>query len=95
MPSKWEGFGLAAIEGMALGKPVLASPVGGLKDIVTDDSGALCKSINEFADAAIELLTNETLYFRKSESAKLRVEQYGNQKQYFDKVEKAYHKNHE
>lgn len=32
----WEGFGLAAVEGMAAGKPVIASDVAGLRDIVKD-----------------------------------------------------------
>ena len=32
--SHWEGFGLAALEGMATGKPVVASNVSGLADIV-------------------------------------------------------------
>lgn len=34
MSSHFEGFGLAAVEGMAAGKPVIASDVPGLKDIV-------------------------------------------------------------
>lgn len=32
--SHWEGFGLVAVEGMAVGKPVIASDVDGLNDIV-------------------------------------------------------------
>lgn len=32
--SHWEGFGLAAVEGMAANKPVIASNVNGLNDIV-------------------------------------------------------------
>ena len=32
--SHWEGFGLAAVEGMAAGKPVVASDVPGLSDVV-------------------------------------------------------------
>ena len=35
MSSHWEGFGRAAVEGMALRKPVLASNVSGLADIVS------------------------------------------------------------
>ncbi len=34
--SNWEGFGLAAVEGMASGKPVIASNVPGLSEIIKD-----------------------------------------------------------
>lgn len=36
MPSRWEGFGLVAIEAMRAGKAVVASAVGGLREIVRD-----------------------------------------------------------
>lgn len=39
VPSRWEPFGLAAIEAMAAGVPVAASEVGGLKEIVIDLRG--------------------------------------------------------
>jgi len=35
-PSLSEGFGRAVLEGMALGKPVIASKVGGLREIIKD-----------------------------------------------------------
>jgi glycosyltransferase involved in cell wall biosynthesis len=35
-PSLSEGFGRAVLEGMALGKPVIASSVGGLREIIKD-----------------------------------------------------------
>jgi glycosyltransferase involved in cell wall biosynthesis len=34
MPSRWEGFGLVAVEAMRARKPVIASAVGGLRSIV-------------------------------------------------------------
>lgn len=34
MPSRWEGFGLVAVEAMRAKKPVIASAVGGLRSIV-------------------------------------------------------------
>lgn len=42
MSSHWEGFGLAAVEGMAAKKPVVASDVDGLKQIV-DGAGLIFK----------------------------------------------------
>ena len=38
MPSLWEGFGLSAVEGMAAHKPVYASNVAGLAQVVEDES---------------------------------------------------------
>jgi glycosyltransferase involved in cell wall biosynthesis len=41
VPSRKEGLGLAAVEALALGRPVAASGVGGLCEVVTPDTGLL------------------------------------------------------
>lgn len=54
IPSRWEGFGLVAIEAMASGVPVIASDVDGLSEIIEDyRTGRLVESENskDFADA--------------------------------------------
>jgi glycosyltransferase involved in cell wall biosynthesis len=41
MPSLYEGLGVAALEGMAAGRPVVASRVGGLPEAIGDDVGGV------------------------------------------------------
>lgn len=41
VPSLWEGFGLVSLEAMALGKPVIASRVSALPEIVADGETGL------------------------------------------------------
>jgi glycosyltransferase involved in cell wall biosynthesis len=63
MSSHWEGFGRAAVEGMALRKPVLASDVPGLSDVV---SGAgLLFEVGDYktlANSIVELSSNKHYY---------------------------------
>jgi glycosyltransferase involved in cell wall biosynthesis len=65
MPSESEGLGMAAIEGLAAGRPIVAFAVGGLVEVVDDaQSGRLIepKDSPGFVDAVVSLLTNrETL----------------------------------
>lgn len=63
MSSHWEGFGRAAVEGMALKKPVVASSVPGLSDVV-GDAGLLFNKGDEKELAAIVLqLINDKKYY--------------------------------
>lgn len=64
MPSVWEGYGLAAVEALLLGTPVLASPAGGLAGILQRVPWALCANEREFAQKAARLLRDGDLYRR-------------------------------
>lgn len=73
MPSVWEGFGLAAVEAIALGKPVVAAPVGGLVNIVDESCGKLCCEKMEYVNEITKLLTNVRYYKKKCEGAIVKV----------------------
>ena len=62
LPSGSESFGLAALEAMACGSPVVASRVGGLPEVIMDgETGYLCEAgdIDEMAAASIKILNDD------------------------------------
>jgi len=61
VPSRWEGFGLAALEAALMARPVVASDVGGLREVVEDGVTGLLvppESSDRLADAIEHLLTH-------------------------------------
>jgi N-acetyl-alpha-D-glucosaminyl L-malate synthase BshA len=65
LPSEKESFGLAALEAMACGVPVVASNVGGLPEIIENGvTGFACPldDVAEMAARSIELLTDRALH---------------------------------
>ena len=75
--SLWEGFGLTAVEFMAAGKPIIASRVPGLEQVV-EGAGLLFEKGNDIELAAIinRLSTNEDEYNRVVEHCKIRAKEY-------------------
>lgn len=52
LPSKWEGFGLAILEYMACKKPIVASNVGGIINIIEDGKNGLIVKKEDYKDLA-------------------------------------------
>lgn len=77
MSSHWEGFGLAAVEGMAAGKPVIASDVDGLREVI-NDAGILFPQGNAISLASeILRLDFDPKYREKiSNMSKIRASEY-------------------
>lgn len=61
MPSKWEGFGLTAIEAMCLNKPVFNSGVGGLGEIFCDNNEYICDSIESYVQKTNKILKKKKI----------------------------------
>jgi glycosyltransferase involved in cell wall biosynthesis len=79
LPSLWEGFGLSIIEAMALSKPVVASNVGGIPEVVVDGiTGILTDPKNEASleEAILKLLKDAALREKMGVSGNMRVREY-------------------
>lgn len=50
LPSKWEGFGLAIIEYMACNKPIVASNIGGIINIIKDNINGLLVNKEDYKE---------------------------------------------
>ena len=77
LPSETESFGLAALEAMACGVPVVASRTGGLPEVIDDgESGFLLEvgNVEAMAEAGVRLLTDDDLHDAVSEAGRRAAE---------------------
>ncbi|MEE9450417.1 MAG: N-acetyl-alpha-D-glucosaminyl L-malate synthase BshA, partial [Ignavibacteriaceae bacterium] len=76
IPSQSESFGLAALEAMACGLPVVSSSVGGLPELIRhNETGFIAEigDIDRMAKYTLELLMNERKYKMFSDNARSRA----------------------
>ncbi|MEM2915153.1 MAG: glycosyltransferase family 4 protein, partial [Candidatus Bathyarchaeia archaeon] len=67
LPSIQEGFGLAITEGMAFGKPVIGSAIGGIMmQVWPGSNGYLVEpgNVTQLADAIVKVLSDDSLKAR-------------------------------
>lgn len=75
LPSSMESFGLAALEAMAAGSPVVASRAGGIPEVVPDGEAGFLLPVGDaqgMGEAGARLLLDEDLH-REFSSAAHRV----------------------
>jgi len=78
-PARAEGLGTAVIDAMALGVPPIAFAVGGIAEVVENESSGLLvppEDITAFAHAAGRLIRDEPLRARLAETARTRAQMF-------------------
>ena len=76
IPSQSESFGLAALEAMSCGKPVVSSSVGGLPELIKhNETGFIAEigDVDRMAKYVVDLLTNDKKYEAFSKSSRDRA----------------------
>ena len=78
MPSRWEAFGLAAVEAMRNGMPVIASRQGALPDIVRPNESGWLFNIDSDGGSLNKVLCslNKNIIYVLGEGARKRYEMY-------------------
>ncbi len=79
MPSGSETFGLAALEAMACGVPVVSSDIGGLPELNVDGETGFLRPLSDVAahaDAVRRMLDDDALHARMAAAARARAETF-------------------
>ena len=91
MTSRWEGTPMCALEAMALGVPIVSTPVDGLKDLIAnEENGYLCESNEALAGSIIKIIKDKELQKRFSTVQKEKSLQINDVEKYKKEIEKAY-----
>jgi N-acetyl-alpha-D-glucosaminyl L-malate synthase BshA len=72
LPSQSESFGLAALEAMACGAPVVASKAGGLPEVINDGTSGILEPVGSseaMGRRAVDLLRDPAAHLRMREAA--------------------------
>jgi glycosyltransferase involved in cell wall biosynthesis len=90
-----EGFGRVLVEYMACGKPVIATNVGGIPEIVVDGETGILVPVGDhksLAEAIIRLIDDPLLSRQMGNDGRLRVQKYFDLKMNVRKTQELYQK---
>lgn len=62
MPSRWESFGLVAVEAQLYGVPVIANNVASLPEVISDGLTGMLVNFED-ANKVVEIMDSHTIHF--------------------------------
>ena len=93
MTSRFEGTPMSALEAMALGTPIVSTPVDGLKELITnDENGSLSNDDGIIANKILEYLSNENIYNILSKNQIKKAKIWNDKENYKNKLLEVYTK---
>lgn len=91
LTSRYEGTPMCVLEAMALGVPIISTPVDGVADLVSHgENGYLSQENDQLVEYLMDVVRDKELRQRLSKGAKERFHQYNNRTDYKEKIQRVY-----
>lgn len=91
MTSRWEGTPMCILESLAIGTPVVSTPVDGVNDlIVNNENGFLSNDDDILANKILEIIKDNSLREEMSEKAIIKSEIYNSVATYKNRLDEIY-----
>jgi glycosyltransferase involved in cell wall biosynthesis len=92
-PSRAEGLPLAVLEAMACGKPVIATPVGGVPEAIVDGLNGVLVDVDDadaIAEAAVRMICDERFANELGAAARRSAEEHFSKPRFMSEVQDLY-----
>lgn len=91
MTSRWEGTPMCVLEALAIGIPVVSTPVDGMVELIENgENGYMSDDDERLAHIIIDIMSDDELRKKMSDAAKVKSENYNSITLYKKKLDKIY-----
>lgn len=90
MTSTHEGMPMVVLEAMALGVPIVSTPIDGIKKMINNECGGLSSNDEELVKYSLEIINNENVRTQKSKIIEKKFKEINNMDDYIKKIIKFY-----